>query len=193
MKKLISFVFTVGLFILAGYQNTFAEERTNRMISSISVKGGYLSPVGNFADYDDSFSGGVAISTHPFFLEYGFMMVGVDYFEVMKKESNSLGTFESAISVTGVHLDLCWYLFPLAQYVGIGPYVGAGPAYNIYGKDEKGLGLGMDLFIGLTLYLCNHHTVMLFEARYKQIEFRESRQAVNISFGFWFFLDRTFP
>ena len=194
MKKLLSFLLAVGLFIFVVNQTALAADHANRIISSFSVKGGYLIPGGTLDGYNNSASGGVALMTHPFFLEYGFLMVGADIFEVKKDENKSLGTDGSAINVTGLHFDLCWHLIDSTAFCMFGPYLGVGPAYNIYSKDDPGLGFGLDMFVGLNMnLLCNHRSILSFEVRYKQLEFRENRRALNISVGFWYFLDDMLP
>ena len=176
MKKFIIFIFAVGLFVLSGYEAASAD-------TAIFVKGSFLKPFGNVNDYDVTYpTGGVFI--WPRVHEFPYILLGTDYFCIEKKQAHTFHTTKSAISVTGLHID--FYLLPPGANFEDQPYipaVGFGPVCNIYGRDEKGVKVGADFFVSFDINMGNRAS-MVFEGRYKQLEFTEKRIALQLTVGF---------
>ena len=175
MKKLL--IFAISLFILADYQNVSAD------VHGIYLKGGYLKPYGNIRDYDATYTAGIATNVTLFDFLLGINMIGVDYFFIEKKESlyydDNMGVthrknVKSEISVTSLHYDLF-----------LSPFFGLAPACNLFGKDESGVKMGIDLLF-LAGFPIPENILIALECRYKFLDVFEKRSALSLTLGFWY-------
>ena len=186
MKKLL--IIVVVLFISAGYRTVLARTGENHFIRAISLKAGMVEPLEGTRSYERDLYGSASILTRPFWSEDSCFIASVDYFGIKKRDSDNSENVESEIRVTGIHLDLCIYdNYERARHNTVQLLFGLGPAYNIYSKAEHSMQIGMDFFISWNFYIYANHCGIACEFRYKQLEFREDRSTLQLTFGFWYF------
>ncbi|HSV97540.1 MAG TPA: outer membrane beta-barrel protein [Spirochaetota bacterium] len=152
MKKLLVFLAVLGL-LFAVASDSFAR--------GIIVKGGYAIMQDDYedAEYDDQPFFGVFFDMGTFLFDSLRFKPGLDYISM---KSDLGGDFD----VWGIHLDWYWYFLGKAA---IQPYLGFGPALNIYDDDDnrsdEDSDAGLEGFVGIQFDLSGPLALML-EARY---------------------------
>lgn len=153
MKKLFVILAVLGL-LFAVASDSFAR--------GIIVKGGYAIMQEDYedAEYDNKPFFGLFFDMGTFLFDSLRFKPGVDYIAMRSDLPNS------DFDIWGIHLDWYWYFLGKAAIM---PYLGFGPALNIYDWDDdttdEDSDAGLEGFVGIQFDLSGPLALML-EGRY---------------------------
>ncbi len=157
MKKILLGVVAIGIVL-----SVTASEVSAR---AIILKGGWAMMRNDFADADDTWTGGVFFDMGTFLFNSLRFKPGVDYVEV------KADTWKYA-DIWGIHMD--WFWYPL-QNAPIAPFLGFGPSLNYLNfnndrSDDDDSDAGVDVFAGAAFGIRGTPLTLFVEARYRFID-----------------------